>query len=260
MIVTLAQINLIIFKIEKKSFTMNEGKNSDSKCDPEWYNYTNLLPKLKKITDKDVDSFLEKWEDSIWNEYVRSKTEQCSNIQDLKHISICVPRWVMDHLKAAIDLFVKGNYRASIALIGYIRENFKGEKSRPRQKPKIDRCSGEAIKTRKMNEQIRIVRNYYIHSEDIKKISKEDRKYITGKIREDCLKILNLLIEWLNIHYPHCPEKQNNSLPSEGLVNQTDFRYSEYEVMPDFYGSAIAGNFGKKGTPKSPFLPSQEET
>jgi len=184
------------------------------------YSYWNNIPKIipedmKDLTSKEIKQYLTKWRDSVWTKNVKDNTQRLKNIKDIPIINeINIDQWTMDRLKEASALYVEGFFVASIALCGIIAEfntfklledciNRNGIEHVIEYSKKFGNQVGRIETLKKIDEitengaillkNIKDIRNQYIHSGVV------DHSGFISK--EDNLKILKALIEFLNTHH-----------------------------------------------------------
>ena len=180
----------------------------------------NRIPNKEKISDmglseKEVNEIIKIWNNQISNKNTQIETEIVKNIKDLISQDFCVDRIIMDRVKEAMDHYVKGQWVSSIALCGliceylsyimieeYIKRNgidgiIKYNKELSNQYGRLKLLGKLKFITeyqRKSLDQIRDIRNKYVHLERINEIA--------GRIKEDNFIIITNLIKFLNEKYP----------------------------------------------------------
>ncbi|AJF63088.1 MAG: hypothetical protein QT11_C0001G0963 [archaeon GW2011_AR20] len=188
----------------------------------ESWNFLNLLPDIIKekisdmgLSEKEVNEIIKIWNNQISNKNTQIETEIVKNIKDLISQDFCVDRIIMDRVKEAMDHYVKGQWVSSIALCGliceylsyimieeYIKRNgidgiIKYNKELSNQYGRLKLLGKLKFITeyqRKSLDQIRDIRNKYVHLERINEIA--------GRIKEDNFIIITNLIKFLNEKYP----------------------------------------------------------
>src|SRR3989338_1417048 len=188
----------------------------------ESWNFLNLLPDIIKekisdmgLSEKEVNEIIKIWNNQISNKNTQIETEIVKNIKDLISQDLCVDRIIMDRVKEAMDHYVKGQWVSSIALCGliceylsyimieeYIKRNgidgiIKYNKELSNQYGRLKLLGKLKFITeyqRKSLDQIRDIRNKYVHLERINEIA--------GRIKEDNFIIITNLIKFLNEKYP----------------------------------------------------------
>jgi len=178
-----------------------------------WNDLPNRIPEdISGLTDEEKNGLVKEWKKAVWTKSTQEVEQKLKNIRDLPALRIIVEEWVMDRLKEAADHYVNGLWLSSIALCEstceflsiYLLEKYISSKG-------IDKVIENALvsqnqyttrlgllrdlsiiseKERKLLDEIRKIRNKYIH------LNKID--FIGGEIKKDSLISIKNLIEFLN--------------------------------------------------------------
>ncbi|MBS3152276.1 hypothetical protein J4230_02600 [Candidatus Woesearchaeota archaeon] len=176
-----------------------------------WNNVNELInEEIYSIPKEKKAKIIEEWENGIATQNKVTEDQILENIKTIPKIEINPTEWTMDRLKECIDNYVKNRFLSSIALAGMINEyisiyllddytktndglfsiteyfdQLKGQQNRIETLRKLDIIT-ESEKTNLKN--LNDIRNKYVHVTQIK----------YENIREDCLKAIKILIEFLD--------------------------------------------------------------
>jgi hypothetical protein len=183
-----------------------------------WF-YKNYVPKaipadLSQLSEQERKALMDNWADAVRTTNSQSTEDRLKNIRDLDRIFLnSVPPWMMDRFKEMIDHYVCGQWLSAIAIGGIIAEYLSfhlleeyvksnGIRRVIRHSRKLGRQEGRLVALRELGvlteeertklDLIRDRRNEYVHLNTIRTTEKT--------IKEDSLKVVSTLTEFLNEH------------------------------------------------------------
>jgi hypothetical protein len=177
-------------------------------------NYPNLFEIfLNHIPEEKKRYFIRQWRALVHTKNLQSRDSILRNIRDLPPIGLqSVPEWVMDRVKEVADDYVRGRWLSSIALCGVIAEfltfelleNYVRERAIDgliKHSRKLGSQTGRLNTLRELHvieeersalDSVREIRNKHVHLNRIESSG--------DKIKQDSLKSVKNLVEFLNTH------------------------------------------------------------
>jgi hypothetical protein len=177
-----------------------------------WNFLSELIPEnIATRSEEEKHYFLKQWEGLTVTKNVQSPDNVLQNITDLPPIGLQqVPEWIMDRVKEAADDYVRGRWLSSIALCGvigeflsfHLLENYvrdSGIDEVVRFSKRLGSQEGRLKTLKELRvlkeeewkalDSIRKIRNEYVHL-----------NRAGSKMKEDSLKTIRNLVEFLNQH------------------------------------------------------------